>query len=75
MVLSLDPKKKKKRNPSKLKPLEPATNRKGKITGNFAAEVLARLEEQDRNKGMGKQMKQLDKEIDSFLNFNQNELK
>lgn len=45
MVLNLDPKAGKKRKPSKLKPIEPATNKQGKIAGNFAAEVLAQMDE------------------------------
>lgn len=74
IILSLDPKAGKKKKPTKLKPLEPTTDFKGKISGNFAAEVLAQMEERDKNKERAQKMRQLDKEINNFLSFNQSEL-
>ena len=40
----MDPKAGKKKNVSKLKPIEPKKDQAGKIKGNFAAEVLYELE-------------------------------
>lgn len=47
---------------------------KGKITGNFAAEVLADLERNDTNKDRHNAMRQLDKEINGYLKFDSNSL-
>lgn len=71
MVLNLDPKANKKRKPSKLKPLEPAKTKTGKIAGNFAAEVLAQLDANDKIKAKQRssQFKSIDKDVSAFLNF------
>jgi hypothetical protein len=75
MVLSLDPKSMKNKKPTKLKPLVPKTGRKEKkITGNYAAEVLADLEERDKNKKIYSEMNMLDREIKGFLNFDQDDI-
>ena len=71
----MDPKAGKKKNVSKLKPIEPKKDQAGKIKGNFAAEVLYELEQKDKNKKMNSEMKQLDKEINSFLQLNSTDLK
>ena len=58
-----------------MKPLVPKVNASTKkITGNFAAEVLADLEYRDKNKSRVNEMKQLDREINNFLNFDQDNI-
>ena len=49
-MLSLDPSAGKKKKPKQLKPLPMAGKGASKITGNFAAEVLADLERNDQNR-------------------------
>lgn len=63
-VLSLDPKaaKKKKQLPKNLKPIK-------KQFKNMAADVLADLEKKDANRERNHAMKDLDKEIKGYLNF------
>lgn len=76
MILSLDPKTAKSKKPTKLKPLVPSDNRKKKkeYSGNYAAEVLAELEERDRNKKINSDIKMLDREIKGFLKFDATDL-
>ena len=64
-VLSLDPKagKKKKLIPKSLKPLNKKPFR------NMAADVLADLEKRDNNRERNHAMRDLDKEISGYLNF------
>ena len=71
IVLSLDPKASKTKKPTKLKPLVPPDNRKKKkeYEDNYAAEVLAQLEERDKNKKINSDIKILDREIKGFLKF------
>lgn len=71
MILSLNPKTAKTKKPTKLKPLVPHDNRKIKkeYEDNYAAEVLAQLEERDKNKKLNSDIKMLDREIKGFLKF------
>ena len=72
MVLSLDGGKKKKK-PGHLRPLPVIPNGQ-KITGNYAAEILAELEKSDLNKQRTNAMRQLDREINGYLKLNTNDL-
>ena len=68
-VLSLDPKgaaKKKKQLPKMLKPIAPGGK---KPFRNMAADVLADLEKRDNNRERNHAMRDLDKEINGYLNF------
>ena len=49
---------------------------RGKYVGNFAEEILKEIETKEKNKVKTRkqEFKDLDKEIDSFLNFNQFEV-
>ena len=71
MVLSLNPNKKKKNKPRELKPLPmPA----GKMSGNYAAEVLKQMEEKDNNKDRSTAIRDLNKEINGYLKFDTEDL-
>jgi len=72
LVLSLDPHAGKKKKPKQLKPIIKPAKGTQKITGNFAAEVLADLERNDQNKERTNAMRQLDKEINGYLKFDSN---
>ena len=73
ITLSLDPQKgKKKKNvPRTLKPIDyqKQAPKGGKIVGNYAAQVLADLEEKDKNREMATAMRQLDRDIKGYLKF------
>ena len=66
--MSLNPNKNKKKKPTRLEPIDDTKPKhKPKITGNYASEVLAELEQREKNKSYSVAIRNLNKEMKGIM--------